>query len=288
MKAQNIDSLLCKALAAEDFDPAVHARILKELKRAEPAGLSLKTRFHATDYLQRATVFLAKANDYKTPCPFNSNDFVVDESMLPDEVEQLLTINDTLQYSDALMAHFDKGRQAFISSLASSPVFAGISWDDASRDEKLERLHQFIQRSIDIHSPYKTQTILSCQCAPDSEKGLYAYASQVAGHKNGRYYNKATINFSADLLDNPSAALRLAYHESIHVVMQEIGLALENGEIHADDPLYEDARIKLAHMESGQRSLPLIHSFYINENEERVAYGEQQRFEDSLMARAPA
>jgi|GEM_PF-2985517 len=282
MRERELQKLIRAGAGGDDFDPALHGRIVAALKEFEPSALSLTTRFQAAGYLQRAVTYLAHQNDYKRPSPYAQDDFVVDEEKFPEETGILTGISATLQYSNEMANHFEGRRRSLIQSLNSKPIFSvAPPWNTLSEQAKLSLLNEFMKRSVEIHSLVKGENRIISLLDDQNHARPYARSLlQISKREDGIQRTGAAVKFSKKVLGSQThrRALILAYHESVHIVSHQIALDLNNGDIPPAHPLYNDARIRRASLYFGPAESSCIASLYESDSEEKLAYGEQEAF----------
>lgn len=280
----NVEPLLAEAANAPQFNEAAHTAFLDSFENIEPDNVSLTTRFNAMNYLQRAIIHLAKKHDYKTVSPTDKNDFVVDESKFPREMALLLSLNSTVQYSDTLKKHFDSGRSALLKGLEAAPIFSvGADWEERTLEDKLDVLKRFIKRSIAAHCPFDVENDVICEADQNNSTGNFAFARQQYGRDEADItVDRTTVVFSRGVLANVYHAVRLAYHESIHICINRMAIAFANGTIAEDSDLYADAKLKMTAIAQDSEAIPVLHSHYMADAEEIVVYAEQEKFEEAL------
>ena len=281
----DLEKIFNKASNAPEFDNEAHMELLDALEQTNIREMPLSMRFNTINYLQRVIIHLAKTYDYKTVSPTDKNEYVVDETKFPREMAQLLWLNDTVQFSDTLAAHFDEGRETLLGDLKADPIFSkGPNWEEASIEDKLDMLTRFMKRSVKTHCPFEVENCLSSSIAPSNHTGCFAFARQEFGRDEaGLTIGRTNVVFGAQTLNKLSTAVFLAYHESIHVCISRMAIAYANDSIPEDHHLYQDAAMKFTATLESSDAIPLIHSHYMADPEERIAYGEQEKFTELMM-----
>lgn len=290
--------MLDKADENEDFDPALHERILNLLDETPADKLSLTEKFRLAQYLQNAVLYIAKQNDWSavTTRPDGKGgrreEKVVDEARLPFEMAALHKIQDTLHYSPALGQWIAGQRDKLAARLMNDDSFSErlFDWDKSTAEQK----RQLLQDIVALHmTAYDGPVGVTIPVPPvqinDKFEGPCAATHNQLGGESEKIPGVASIDVSPDLLGLPKAylPLKLVYHESVHALITQLAAARARGTLSPDDPLYGDASLALAERLDGVAT-PLIRSVYENDVEEKFVYGCEHDFGDSLMEQIAA
>ncbi len=286
-----LNDLLTSADVADDFDPSLHHRILDFLNQTPPQSLSLRDRFRAADYLQRSILYIAHKHDYSVEKIHRNRagepvaNKLVDEGKFPEEMNRLMGLADTLHYSPNLREWLEERQKILVSAMTEDPEFMrGLqSWGERTAAERLDVLQDAVRRIFAAHDLSRVPVVAADDTIED-----YAAKTVTGGETQGA---ASEIRISPQFLEDKICLLPLVltYHETIHAIIADMALSVAQCAINPAHPLYGDAALSLEKERHGMPPIPLLETYYNDDDEEKLAYACQNAFGYALIdARKPA
>jgi len=283
-------ALLDKADENEDFDPALHERILRLLDETPADQLSLTEKFRSALYLQNAVLYIAYKNEWSAEISApdgkggHIRQKVVDESRLPFEMAALGKIQSTVGYSRRLQDWIDSQRDAVAARVFEEYGARLQRWPEMAGGEKRQLLQDIVALNLQAYRGKGFEIEVPPVGFDEEISGVAANNhTALTGEGDDAVPAVDAIIASGGLRDMTRVfvPLKLIYHESIHALITQLAAARARGLLSEDDPLYEDAGVALAERRYGA-AIPLIPTVYKNDFEEKFVRGCERNFGDSF------
>ena len=277
------------ALNQNTLDELAHGKVLAALESHNAlADLPLQTAIKAINYLQNAVLYTAYVNDYAIQRSGNPNDKVVDETKFPREMALLQTLSQNVQYSPAIMQWMEERLDQVIHGAHMRQTILPQFKSAASlpADARCALLKDFITSCVNALSPIQCEGLELSVSIDEQNASNSAVTRTQMVLTDEQTSHSAEVQFSEKLFQGKSmsAALILAFHESVHVAIAQCAVAQNQQKITEAHPLYEDSILRRRIYEHDLKASPFIQSSYRADGEEALVYGVQDRFVERLTA----
>jgi hypothetical protein len=267
----------------QDHQSSEHKAVLAELAH-RGNSLSREERGWAVSYLKWAVLDGAQeagAYTAETVADGNGHSFLqrnVDERRFPEEIAWIKRLTADKRFSSHLEGWLARKRHAFVDEFRRDPrLMAGMEqWPRMTPNERKEFLAVVVRRRIESFSDEKHPFAMpEIDISTDAMNGCGGGAS---ASRNQIRFNKVILE-----ADDPSTPLMWIYHEGTHNILTQLTMAAEQGEIAEQDPLYGDIQKLLFFRKNGLSPPAEIVSWYAADDEERLAFQEQEFFLSNLL-----
>jgi hypothetical protein len=261
--------------------------ILAFLAQNDPETLPLDDRFRILNILIAHVVEYSGALGHLYVDTAGSQ--WVEESHYKEEISAILVLQDSMKFSPALTQWFGEKRDEFIADLRTRNLFRlEALWPGMSPREKLDSLNRLnpiglLFKTFSEH-PLAFEDV-NVQLTDDPAVALkyrYFFSSGLAGIKE----SGAGILLNENQLDAPLfELLSKLYHECVHCIIHQLGIASHRGILSAGHPLYEDGRVALSYTKVVNQGRGDIRTVYLNDPQETLTFGEEAAFAAGISVR---
>jgi len=257
--------------------------VLDELTRRGVESLSPEERGNVQYYLKFAVLEGAQRfGAYKTRAEDGGNGRsrffnVIDEEQYAEEIAWLHRLAGRNRYSSQLEGWLAHKRHAFIDEFRRDPcLIRGTEhWAEMNLGQRREFLEAVMRRRLETFSDRQFSFVIPrIDFLIEPANGLDAGA-----HGS---LNKVEFNMKVLEMDDPTVPLMSIYHEGTHNILTQLAMAAKEGNIARTHPLFEDIQKALFSRENALGAPPQIDSLYRADDEERLAYQEQEYFLSNL------
>lgn len=268
-----LDYLHTAVASREPPEPEEHNAFLSALAETPLESLSYEDRFLIYHYLQK--LILCYAHAWEDENKTRQSEKLA--AIFSDELQWIGRIAAATQYSPVIYGWADVKRKELLDALRQPALAEKLAaWPRLSFDERRELIGGIVQLQADLYG------FGAFRFAPPPlevhDKG--ADASVSAAHSLECIDPAAVpvaLNQALFEEETPAAALLLAHHETIHHLTLQLAMAVHNGRLSSDHPLYPDAAIRLARIVGRGTAYAQIAAAYDHDGEENLAYDQQGR-----------
>ena len=270
--------------AAGEPDHEVHNRMIDTFNRASLADYDHADLFKLTDYLEK--VILAFRHAWKDADRSIATEKL--ERVFGDEITLLKSIAGVTQYSPRLYSWAAQCHEQFIEAIYEPEFYKRrLGWADMDLEQRKGCILELMEKQAQAYSKGVVPFITPDLKLFDAKNTVEGYVSLNKNLEKNQPDSVPVWLASNMFLEEPTykRAMLRAYHEMIHHITLQLALAVREGKIKQDHPLYADGELKLARIENAGHIHGDITPVYSVDGEENLAYEQEFQLYTSCVAK---
>lgn len=265
-------------------DHEIHNRLVDVFNRTNLTDYDYGDLFRLSGYLERVIMTFRYAWEDADKSVSNGKL----ESLFNDEITLLKKIAEMTQYSPRLYGWAAECHANFIDAIYEPEFYQRrLAWADMDIDERQACIVELMQKQAEAYS-MGAIPLITPELKLFGTKGNAEGYVELNKNMDENRPSSVPVWLASDMfVTQPTykMAMLRAYHEMIHHITLQLAVAVKDGRIGPDHPLYDDAVMKLERITNSAHIHGDITPVYAVDGEENLAYEQEFQLYQSCISR---